>query len=105
LRAYPDITLKGIAHITGGGFEGNIARVLPPEVQSVVETDAWQVPPIFDLIGRLGQITRKEMYRTFNMGVGMVFIVSPKVAEQAQLLLPELLKVGYITEGEGVILQ
>ena len=105
LRAYPDITLKGIAHITGGGFEGNIARVLPPGIQAVVETDAWQVPPIFDLIGRLGQITRKEMYRTFNMGVGMVFIVSPKVAEQAQLLLPELLKVGYITEGEGVILQ
>ena len=105
LRAYPDITLKGIAHITGGGFEGNIARVLPPGIQAVVETDAWQVPPIFDLIGRLGQITRKEMYRTFNMGVGMVFIVSPKVAEQAQRLLPELLKVGYITEGEGVILQ
>jgi len=105
LRAYPDITLKGIAHITGGGFEGNIARVLPPGIQTVVETDAWQVPPIFDLIGRLGHITRKEMYRTFNMGVGMVFIVSPKVAEQAQRLLPELLKVGYITEGEGVILQ
>ena len=105
LRAYPDITLKGIAHITGGSFEGNIARVLPPGIQAVVETYAWQVPPIFDLIGRLGQITRKEMYRTFNMGVGMVFIVSPKVAEQAQRLLPELLKVGYITEGEGVILQ
>jgi phosphoribosylaminoimidazole synthetase len=105
LRAYPDIILKGIAHITGGGFEGNIARVLPPGIQAVVETDAWQVPPIFDLIGRLGHITHKEMYRTFNMGVGMVFIVSPKVAEQAQRLLPELLKVGYITEGEGVILQ
>jgi phosphoribosylaminoimidazole synthetase len=105
LRAYPDITLKGIAHITGGGFEGNIARVLPPGIQAVVETDAWQVPPIFDLIGRLGQITRKEMYRTFNMGVGMVFIVSPNVTQQAQRLLPELLKVGYITEGEGVILQ
>jgi phosphoribosylaminoimidazole synthetase len=105
LRAYPDITLKGIAHITGGGFEGNIARVLPPGIQAVVETDAWQVPPIFDLIGRLGQITRKEMYRTFNMGVGMVFIVSPNVAVHMQRLLPELLKVGYITEGEGVILQ
>ncbi|HEX6110604.1 MAG TPA: phosphoribosylformylglycinamidine cyclo-ligase [Ktedonobacteraceae bacterium] len=105
LREYPDITLKGIAHITGGGFEGNIARVLPPEVQAVVETEAWQVPPIFDLIGHLGHVTRKEMYRTFNMGVGMVFIVSPKVAEQAQRLLPELLKVGYITEGEGVIMR
>ena len=105
LREYPGITMKGIAHITGGGFEGNIARILPPGVQAVVETGLWQVPPIFDLIGHLGCVTRKEMYRTFNMGVGIVCIVSPEAAEQAHRLLPELLKVGYITEGEGVILQ
>ncbi len=105
LRKYPGITIKGIAHITGGGFEGNIARILPPGIQAVVETGSWQVPPIFDLIGRLGRVTRKEMYGTFNMGVGMVCIVSSEVAEQAQHLLPELLKVGYITQGEGVILQ
>src|SRR3989440_348883 len=105
LREYPGITFKGIAHITGGGFEGNIARILPPGIQAVVETDSWQVPPIFDLICRLGHITRKDMYRTFNMGVGMVCIVSSEAAEQAQHLLPEMLKVGYITEGEGVILQ
>ncbi len=105
LSQYPGITMKGIAHITGGGFEGNIARILPPGIQAVVEIGSWQVPTIFDLIGRLGHIAHKEMYRTFNMGVGMVFIVSSEAAEQAQHLLPELLKVGYITEGEGVILQ
>ncbi len=105
LCEYPGITIKGIAHITGGGFEGNIARILPPGIQAVVETSSWQSPPIFDLIGRLGPVTHKEMYRTFNMGVGMVCIVSSEAAEQAQHLLPELLKVGYITEGEGVILQ
>jgi phosphoribosylformylglycinamidine cyclo-ligase len=105
LLEYPGMTIKGMAHITGGGFEGNIARILPPGVQAVIETGAWKVPPIFDLIGRLGRVTRKEMYRTFNIGVGMVLIVSPEVAKQAQLLLPELLTVGYITEGEGVILQ
>jgi phosphoribosylformylglycinamidine synthase I len=105
LCEYPGITMKGIAHITGGGFEGNIARILPPGIQAVVETGSWQVPPIFDLIGRLGQVERKEMYRTFNMGVGIVCIVSSEAVEQAQHLLPELLKVGYITEGEGVILQ
>src|SRR6266566_3666612 len=104
LREYPGITVKGIAHITGGGFESNIARIVPPGIQAVVEIGSWQVPPIFDLIGHLGRVTRKEMYRTFNMGVGMVFIVSSEAAEQAQHLLPELLKVGYITEGEGVIL-
>ena len=101
----PGVIIKGVAHITGGGFEGNIARILPPGVQAVIETGTWKVPPIFDLIGRLGGITRKEMYRTFNMGVGLVCIVSPEVAQQAQSLLPELLTIGYITEGEGVILQ
>jgi len=105
LREYPDITMKGIAHITGGGFEGNIARILPPGTQAIVETNSWQVPPIFDLIGRLGRVARKEMYRTFNMGVGIIFIVSSEAAEKAQHLLPELLKIGYISEGEGVVLQ
>jgi phosphoribosylaminoimidazole synthetase len=104
LSKFPGITMKGIAHITGGGFEGNIARILPLGMQAVVEIGCWQVPPIFNLIGRLGRVTRKEMYRTFNMGVGMVFIVSSEAAEQAQQLLPELLTIGYITEGEGVIL-
>ncbi len=105
LREYSGIALKGIAHITGGGFEGNIARILPPGVQAVIETGSWKVPPIFDLISRLGHVTRKEMYRTFNMGVGMVFIVSTEVAKLAQRVLPELLTIGYITEGEGVTLQ
>ena len=105
LCANPGITLKGIAHITGGSFEGNIARILPTGIQAIVEIGAWQVPPIFDLIGRLGNVTHKEMHRTFNMGVGMVCIVSAEVAAQAQDLLPELFKVGYIREGEGVKLQ
>jgi phosphoribosylformylglycinamidine synthase I len=105
LRECAGIAINGIAHITGGGFEGNITRILPPGIQAVVETGSWQVPPIFDLMSRLGRIARKEMYRTFNMGVGMVCIVSSEAAEHAQHLLPELLKVGYITEGEGVIVQ
>jgi phosphoribosylformylglycinamidine synthase I len=105
LREYSGITIKGIAHITGGSFEDNIARILPSGVQAVIETGAWKVPPIFDLIGRLGGVTSKEMYRTFNMGVGMVFIVSPEVAVRAQCLLPELLSIGYIIEGQGVRLQ
>ncbi len=105
LRKYPGITIKGMAHITGGGFEGNIARILSPGMQAIIETGAWEVPPIFELLGRIGQVTRKEMYRTFNMGVGMVLIVSPGVAMHAIRLLPELLTIGYITEGEGVMLR
>ena len=105
LCKYPGITIKGMAHITGGGFEGNIARILSPGMQAIIETGAWEVPPIFELLGRIGQVTRKEMYRTFNMGVGMVLIVSPGVAMHAIRLLPELLTIGYITEGEGVMLR
>ena len=98
------IFIKGIAHITGGGFEGNVARILPPGRQAVIETNAWTVPPLFQLIARLGQVTREEMYRAFNMGIGMVLVVSPEAVEHAQRVLPELLTVGYITDGEGVLL-
>jgi len=105
LREHWDITIKGLAHITGGGFEGNISRILPAGLQAVIETGTWNVPPIFELLGRLGQVPRKEMYRTLNMGVGMVLVVSPEVAVHARRVLPELLTVGHITEGEGVVLE
>ena len=105
LREHWDITIKGLAHITGGGFEGNISRILPTGLQAVIETGAWNVPPIFELLGRLGQVPRQEMYRTLNMGVGMVLVVSPEVAVHARRVLPELLTVGHITEGEGVVLE
>jgi len=96
-------TIKGIAHITGGGFEGNIARILPAGVQAVIETNAWDVPPLFRLLARLGQLHREEMYRTLNMGVGMALALSPAAAAQARLVLPELLTVGHIAGGEGVV--
>jgi len=97
-------TIKGIAHITGGGFAGNIARILPGGVQAVIETDAWDVPPLFRLLARLGQVSREEMYRTLNMGVGMVLALSPEAAAEARRVLPELLTVGHIAGGEGVVL-
>ncbi len=97
--------IKGMAHITGGGFEGNISRILPAGMQAVIETKAWQVPPLFSLLVRLGNVTREEQYRTLNMGVGMVLILSPKGALEARCVLPQLLTVGFITEGEGVVLR
>jgi len=98
------VQIKGLAHITGGGFVGNISRILPAGTQAVIETGAWQVPPLFSLIARLGKIASAEMYRTFNMGAGMVLVLTPPMAEQARHILPELLVVGAISEGEGVIL-
>ena len=98
------ITIKGMAHITGGGFAGNIARILPTGIQAVVDTNAWTVPPLFQLLTQLGHVSREEQYRALNMGIGMVLIVTAEVAERAQALLPELIPVGYIMRGEGVIL-
>jgi phosphoribosylaminoimidazole synthetase len=97
--------IKGIAHITGGGFAGNISRILPANMQAVIQTDGWSVPPLFTLLARLGHLTHEELYRTFNMGVGLVIVLSPRGALEACCVLPELLTVGYITEGEGVVFE
>lgn len=96
--------IKGMAHITGGGFPGNISRILPAGTRAVIETRRWSMPPLFQIIARLGKVSQEEMYATFNMGVGMVFVFSSKGAIDARCVLPELLPVGYITEGEGVVL-
>jgi len=97
--------IKGMAHITGGGFEGNIARILPSGLQAAIDTNTWSVPPLFQLIARLGNVPRAELYRALNMGIGVVVVLSPKSALEARCVLPELLTIGTIAEGEGVILQ
>src|SRR5258708_3667477 len=105
LREHWDITIKGLAHITGGGFEGNISRILPTGLQAGIETGARSGPRIFLLLCRLRQGCRQEVYRALNMGVGMVLVVTPEVAVHARRVLSELLTVGHITEGEGVVLE
>ena len=97
--------IKGIAHITGGSFAGNIVRILPAGMQAVVQTSTWNPPPLFQLLAQLGQVTRAEMYRTFNMGIGIVLIVSPGNVEEVRRVLPESLPIGLIREGEGVVLE
>ncbi len=74
------VKIKGLAHITGGGFVDNIPRVLPPGTAASVHVGSWKQPPIFDLLESRGGVERKELYRVFNMGIGMVVIVSPKDA-------------------------
>jgi phosphoribosylformylglycinamidine cyclo-ligase len=65
-----------MAHITGGGLPGNLNRALPPTLDAVVDTTSWQVPNVFQQLERFGGVDRREMFRTFNMGVGMVVIVA-----------------------------
>ncbi len=71
--------LKGIAHITGGGFKENIKRVLPEKRDFIINKKAWNVPEIFTLIQKEGEIPEEEMFNTFNMGIGMIFITSPHI--------------------------
>jgi phosphoribosylformylglycinamidine cyclo-ligase len=73
--------LLGMAHITGGGFTGNIPRVLPAGLGARVDAGSWPVPPIFDLLRTRGGLSDAEMYRTFNNGIGMVVVVRSDVAD------------------------
>ncbi len=72
--------IKAAAHITGGGIAGNLVRVLPPGVRAWIDLDAWRPQPIFDLIAREGPVEETEMFRAFNMGIGMILVVAPDVA-------------------------
>jgi len=86
-----EFDVKGMAHITGGGFYDNIPRILPPQCSVTVERRTWPIPPIFSLIQQRGNVPEPEMYRTFNMGIGFILVVSP---EQAPLLAHRLNAVG-----------
>ncbi len=70
--------VHGMAHITGGGFSDNIPRVLPEDLDVVVKSGSWPVLPVFDVIAREGEVSFEEMYRVFNMGVGMIVFVAPE---------------------------
>jgi phosphoribosylformylglycinamidine cyclo-ligase len=94
-----------MAHITGGGLIENIARILPPGLGLTIQP-AWDVPPIFRLIQKLGQVPDAEMYRTFNMGIGYAVVVSPEERPAAWAALTEAgespVVLGTVEPGEGV---
>uniref|UniRef100_UPI004057BF79 phosphoribosylformylglycinamidine cyclo-ligase n=1 Tax=Acetatifactor sp. TaxID=1872090 RepID=UPI004057BF79 len=71
------VTIKGCSHITGGGFDENIPRMLPDGIRAVVKKDSYEVPAIFKLLQKTGNITEQMMYNTYNMGLGMILAVDP----------------------------
>ena len=88
--------IKGMAHITGGGLIGNVPRVLPQGVAAQFRSRAWTIPPIFQLIQQRGNVDQDEMYRVFNMGIGMVVICSPEDVGQVTKALPEAKVIGEV---------
>lgn len=100
--------LKGLAHITGGGFFENIPRMLPAGLGATIYLDAWDKPAVFALLEDLGDIHGQEMYNIFNMGIGMVLAVSPSdvalVSEHLRSQGETVYQLGHVTEQEGVLL-
>jgi len=98
----------GIAHITGGGLLENIPRILPSGISVEIDRNSWTKPPIFSLIQKEGKISDEEMYRTFNMGIGMVLIVpdgeSEKILEELRLMNYDSSIVGKVIKGNKQII-
>jgi len=99
-------TIKGLAHITGGGFVDNIPRILPAGCGAVIRKDSWTVPPLFQLIQNLGKIDPNEMYQVFNMGIGMVAVIAANqiTAFQTSVHQPTWV-IGEVVKGAGVTLE
>lgn len=83
LKLMKKVKVKALAHITGGGLAGNLVRVLPKGVQAIINPDSWEPNPIFRQMEEQGPVAREEMFRVFNMGIGMCVIVARKDAETA----------------------
>jgi len=109
LKLITRVRVKGMAHITGGGFYDNIPRVIPDGLQALIKQGSWRIPPIFGLIQKRGRVAEREMYRTFNMGIGMVAMVGPDDAARALMHLAKLGQkawvIGELVKGpSGVVL-
>jgi phosphoribosylformylglycinamidine cyclo-ligase len=100
LANVPSHAIKGLAHITGGGLIDNVPRILPNDCDAIIETKSWRVPGIFQLLQRSGEIDPQEMYQVFNMGIGMVAIVSANDPGQTMSIL-KAKKIGRIERGTG----
>ena len=100
LNLIKNFTIRGIVHITGGGFLDNIPRIVPDSCRAVIRKESWRVPPIFDLIANMGNIDATEMLRVFNMGIGMMLVVPEK--EHAEIL-DRLEKLGEEAYSLGII--
>jgi phosphoribosylformylglycinamidine cyclo-ligase len=98
--------VHGLAHITGGGIPGNLPRIMPDGLGAAVDRGSWRPPTLFRVLERAGGVEREEMYRVFNMGVGMIVVVAPDAADEVLRRLGEAGEapwvLGRVTSGDGV---
>ena len=99
--AYAIDGVRIAAHITGGGLEGNLPRVLPDTLAAVVEVGAWPVPPVFGLIAEQADVAEDEMYRVFNMGLGLVLVVAAEAGAAVLDTVAGARIVGRVVERTG----
>lgn len=89
LAALQQFTIKGMAHITGGGITENVPRILPQNTVAQIDAQSWPMPKLFQWLQQAGNVSAHEMYRTFNCGIGMVVVVSAEDAAAVQDFLTE----------------
>jgi phosphoribosylformylglycinamidine cyclo-ligase len=106
-RLTGDVEVHAFAHVTGGGIPGNLVRVLPDHVDAVVDRSTWRPQPIFELVRTKGRIEDSEMESTFNMGIGMLALVTPEDCDRTLAFLAgrgiEAWQVGEVIEGSGTV--
>lgn len=102
-----EVKVKGMAHITGGGFLENIPRMLPEGVSVDIDYGSWPILPVFKLMEKVGGLTAEELFTTFNMGIGMVIVLSEADAQAAEATLrangEEVYRIGKVTAGERIV--
>ena len=108
MRALHDAEiLKGAAHITGGGITDNTPRILPKGLGVRIDVGSWPVLPMFQLLRKIGNIPEQDWRRTFNLGIGMILVVSkrdlPKAAKMLKKLRERWYQIGEVVRGDGVM--
>jgi phosphoribosylformylglycinamidine cyclo-ligase len=107
LELLKQFEIKGIAHITGGGFVENIPRIIPQGLKAVIHGGTWEIPAVFRYLQKLGKISDRSIYNTYNMGIGMVLAVSPSIAKDITCRATDLgdraFIIGEVAEGQGGI--
>ena len=100
LKVKDEVVIKGMVHVTGGGFYENIPRILPKGLSASIDLKTWEPPAIFKYMQEKGNIEQREMFTTFNMGIGLIFVIEASDYDKFKSKLPEAIKIGKVVKGD-----